>query len=204
MPPLTPGTNKKLTEVLKASFASWEKEVQYRNITKGKLWWWWWGMKKVKGSELNLYVNLIWSHICRRNIILTIDRREIVPRGRKKETNSFIEITALKLNKNRSLYISISIITRLMMTRPVTKSCCNIECGWRGCGEITLEIQFIITYRWNGLENVEQIKNQRSSTCAHFPFAKSSQVKSMDKSVGRRHKIKRMEYDSSIKIRANE
>lgn len=37
MPPLTPGTNKKLTEVLKASFASWEKEVQYRNITKGKL-----------------------------------------------------------------------------------------------------------------------------------------------------------------------
>lgn len=36
MPPLTPGTNKKLTEVLKASFASWEKEVQYRNITKGK------------------------------------------------------------------------------------------------------------------------------------------------------------------------
>lgn len=36
MPPLTPGTNKKLTEVLKASFASWEKEVQFRNITKGK------------------------------------------------------------------------------------------------------------------------------------------------------------------------
>lgn len=36
MPPLTPGTNKKLTEVLKASFASWEKEVQHRNITKGK------------------------------------------------------------------------------------------------------------------------------------------------------------------------
>lgn len=36
MPPLTPGTNKKLTEVLKASFASWEKEVQNSNITKGK------------------------------------------------------------------------------------------------------------------------------------------------------------------------
>lgn len=35
MPPLTPGTNKKLTEVLKASFASWEKEVQNCNITKG-------------------------------------------------------------------------------------------------------------------------------------------------------------------------
>lgn len=36
MPPLTPGTNKKMSEVLKASFASWEKEVQDRNITKGK------------------------------------------------------------------------------------------------------------------------------------------------------------------------
>lgn len=36
MPPLTPGTNKKLTEVLKASFASWEKEAQHCNITKGK------------------------------------------------------------------------------------------------------------------------------------------------------------------------
>lgn len=35
MPPLTPGTNKKMSEVLKASFASWEKEVQDRNITKG-------------------------------------------------------------------------------------------------------------------------------------------------------------------------
>lgn len=36
MPPLTPGTNKKMSEVLKASFASWEKEVQDRCITKGK------------------------------------------------------------------------------------------------------------------------------------------------------------------------
>lgn len=36
MPPLTPGTNKKLTEVLKASFASWEKEAQNCNTTKGK------------------------------------------------------------------------------------------------------------------------------------------------------------------------
>lgn len=36
MPPLTPGTNKKLTEVLNASFASWEKEVQSYKITKGK------------------------------------------------------------------------------------------------------------------------------------------------------------------------
>lgn len=37
MPPLTPGTNKKLSEALKASFSSWEKEVQNRNITKGNL-----------------------------------------------------------------------------------------------------------------------------------------------------------------------
>lgn len=36
MPPLTPGTNKKLAEVLKASFETWEKEAQNRNITKGK------------------------------------------------------------------------------------------------------------------------------------------------------------------------
>jgi len=36
LPPLTPGTNRKVNEVLKASFASWEKEVQNCNITKGK------------------------------------------------------------------------------------------------------------------------------------------------------------------------
>lgn len=35
MPPLTPGTDKRLTECLKASFASWEKEVKNCNITKG-------------------------------------------------------------------------------------------------------------------------------------------------------------------------
>uniref|UniRef100_A0A1I8P8Z4 PNT domain-containing protein n=1 Tax=Stomoxys calcitrans TaxID=35570 RepID=A0A1I8P8Z4_STOCA len=34
IPPLTPGTNRKVTEVLKASFASWEKEAQKCNITK--------------------------------------------------------------------------------------------------------------------------------------------------------------------------
>ncbi|XP_017072527.2 ETS-like protein pointed isoform X1 [Drosophila eugracilis] len=34
LPPLTPGTNRKVNEVLKASFASWEKEVQKCNITK--------------------------------------------------------------------------------------------------------------------------------------------------------------------------
>ncbi|XP_055324071.1 ETS-like protein pointed isoform X2 [Sitodiplosis mosellana] len=39
MPPLTPGTNKKLAEVLKASFASWEKEAQNRNITKDPRHW---------------------------------------------------------------------------------------------------------------------------------------------------------------------
>ncbi|XP_070505768.1 ETS-like protein pointed isoform X2 [Chironomus tepperi] len=39
MPPLTPGTNKKLTEALHASFASWEKEVQSYKITKDpRLW----------------------------------------------------------------------------------------------------------------------------------------------------------------------
>ncbi|CAM6031632.1 unnamed protein product, partial [Sphagnum compactum] len=39
MPPLTPGTNKKLTEVLNASFASWEKEVQTFKITKDPRQW---------------------------------------------------------------------------------------------------------------------------------------------------------------------
>ncbi|XP_063703830.1 ETS-like protein pointed [Culicoides brevitarsis] len=39
MPPLTPGTNKKLTEVLNASFASWEKEVQSFKITKDPRQW---------------------------------------------------------------------------------------------------------------------------------------------------------------------
>ncbi|XP_055378136.1 ETS-like protein pointed [Condylostylus longicornis] len=39
MPPLTPGTNKKLAEVLKASFASWEKVVQKCNITKDPRQW---------------------------------------------------------------------------------------------------------------------------------------------------------------------
>lgn len=37
VPPLTPGTNKKMTEALKASFASWEKEQIKLNIVKGKL-----------------------------------------------------------------------------------------------------------------------------------------------------------------------
>lgn len=36
VPPLTPGTNKKMTEALKASFASWEKEQLKLNIVKGK------------------------------------------------------------------------------------------------------------------------------------------------------------------------
>lgn len=36
VPPLTPGTNKKLAEVLKGSFEPWKKEAQSRNITKGK------------------------------------------------------------------------------------------------------------------------------------------------------------------------
>lgn len=36
VPPLTPGTNKKMTEALKASFASWEKEQIKLNIVKGE------------------------------------------------------------------------------------------------------------------------------------------------------------------------
>lgn len=35
MPPLTPGSNKALTEAFKASFAKWEKEAQNYNISKG-------------------------------------------------------------------------------------------------------------------------------------------------------------------------
>jgi len=35
VPPLTPGTNKKMTEALKASFASWEKEQERLGIPKG-------------------------------------------------------------------------------------------------------------------------------------------------------------------------
>ena len=35
VPPLTPGTNKKMTEALKASFASWEKEQERQGIPKG-------------------------------------------------------------------------------------------------------------------------------------------------------------------------
>ncbi|XP_044728556.1 ETS-like protein pointed isoform X2 [Chrysoperla carnea] len=39
VPPLTPGTNKKMTEALKASFASWEKEQVRLNITKDPRQW---------------------------------------------------------------------------------------------------------------------------------------------------------------------
>lgn len=35
-PPLTPGTNKKMTEALQATFASWEKERHKFNVPKGK------------------------------------------------------------------------------------------------------------------------------------------------------------------------
>lgn len=34
-PPLTPGTNKKMTEALQATFASWEKERHKLNVPKG-------------------------------------------------------------------------------------------------------------------------------------------------------------------------
>ncbi|XP_045460726.1 ETS-like protein pointed isoform X1 [Harmonia axyridis] len=39
VPPLTPGTNKTMTEALKASFASWEKEQLRLNITKDPQQW---------------------------------------------------------------------------------------------------------------------------------------------------------------------
>ncbi|XP_070525259.1 transforming protein p54/c-ets-1 isoform X4 [Cardiocondyla obscurior] len=39
VPPLTPGTNKKMTEALEASFASWEKERLRLNITKDPRQW---------------------------------------------------------------------------------------------------------------------------------------------------------------------
>ncbi|XP_037028262.1 ETS-like protein pointed isoform X2 [Bradysia coprophila] len=39
MPPLTPGTNKKMIEVLKESFKSWEEAAQDRNITKDPKQW---------------------------------------------------------------------------------------------------------------------------------------------------------------------
>ena len=35
VPPLTPGTNQKMSQALAASFASWEKERDEFNIPKG-------------------------------------------------------------------------------------------------------------------------------------------------------------------------
>lgn len=35
VPPLTPGTNKKMAEALKATFASWEKEQLRLGVPKG-------------------------------------------------------------------------------------------------------------------------------------------------------------------------
>ncbi|GAB0091000.1 ETS-like protein pointed [Sergentomyia squamirostris] len=61
MPPLTPGTNKKLSEALKASFSSWEKELQNRSITKDpRLWseehvlyWLKWSIKEFSLENVN-------------------------------------------------------------------------------------------------------------------------------------------------------
>lgn len=36
VPPLTPGTNKKMTEALKASYATWDKELPRHNIPRGR------------------------------------------------------------------------------------------------------------------------------------------------------------------------
>ena len=35
VPPLTPGTNKKIADALMASFENWNKEQEKRNIPKG-------------------------------------------------------------------------------------------------------------------------------------------------------------------------
>lgn len=37
VPPLTPGTDKRVNNLLKESFTSWDIEAQNRNISKGKL-----------------------------------------------------------------------------------------------------------------------------------------------------------------------
>ena len=37
VPPLTPGTNKKIADALMASFENWNKEQEKRNIPKGRL-----------------------------------------------------------------------------------------------------------------------------------------------------------------------
>ncbi|XP_025833731.1 protein c-ets-1-A isoform X1 [Agrilus planipennis] len=65
VPPLTPGTNKTMTEALKASFASWEKEQIRLNITKDpRQWtesqvqhWIQWAMKEfsLEGIALNQF-----------------------------------------------------------------------------------------------------------------------------------------------------
>ncbi|XP_022909687.2 protein C-ets-1-like isoform X1 [Onthophagus taurus] len=62
VPPLTPGTNKTMTEALKASFASWEKEQIRLNITKDpRQWtedhvahWLRWAMKEFSLGGINL------------------------------------------------------------------------------------------------------------------------------------------------------
>ncbi|CAD6995291.1 unnamed protein product [Ceratitis capitata] len=62
IPPLTPGTNRKVAEVLKASFASWEKEVQNCNITKDPrewkeehvIYWLNWAIKEFSLVSMNL------------------------------------------------------------------------------------------------------------------------------------------------------
>ncbi|KAE9533806.1 hypothetical protein AGLY_008885 [Aphis glycines] len=58
-PPLTPGTNKKMTEALQATFASWEKERHKLNVPKDpRLWteaqaahWFWWAYREFSVPE---------------------------------------------------------------------------------------------------------------------------------------------------------
>uniref|UniRef100_A0ABD2X3R2 PNT domain-containing protein n=1 Tax=Trichogramma kaykai TaxID=54128 RepID=A0ABD2X3R2_9HYME len=74
VPPLTPGTNKKMTEALKASFASWEKEQIRLNITKDPRQWtesavkhwlqWAIGEFSLEGVAMQPWQNMTGKQIC--------------------------------------------------------------------------------------------------------------------------------------------
>ncbi|XP_006565599.1 ETS-like protein pointed isoform X1 [Apis mellifera] len=74
VPPLTPGTNKKMTEALEASFASWEKERVRLNITKDPRQWseaavahwlhWAIGEFSLAGVAIQPWQNMTGKQIC--------------------------------------------------------------------------------------------------------------------------------------------
>ncbi|XP_050475977.1 ETS-like protein pointed isoform X6 [Bombus huntii] len=74
VPPLTPGTNKKMTEALEASFASWEKERVRLNITKDPRQWseaavahwlhWAIGEFSLAGVAMQPWQNMTGKQIC--------------------------------------------------------------------------------------------------------------------------------------------